>query len=172
MPTVRSSGYKLPKLKVPREAIKFWKKVGEDEETIRCYSAEQFSEAVSPAQLRTFEEVKGFVADICKGDIWQSKYKGKKLTLIYGLKKGKNIAFGGIAPDGNPMIYLPPTPHGRSVHTIVHEMTHAYMGQTHGHSSRFIRTMLKFMKLYEGSFFATRLEHYMYESKALKRRAA
>jgi hypothetical protein len=172
VPSTRSSRKKLPKLVVPKEAIKQWKSAGEDEQTIKCYSVETFAYATSPGELKDFEEVKQFVYQICKGDIWQKKYRNKQLTLIYGLRKGKDIAYGGLQPNGNPLIYLPPSRHGRSIHTILHEMTHAYIGHRSQHSPRFIRLMLRFMKQYEGAFYANRLEQYMYQTGALKRRAA
>lgn len=166
MPTKRSSRNKVPKLKIPKKFKDACKKNGDDEQTTKCYAAEQLSGVCSVAELANFADVKRFVLMVCRGEMWQSKFKGKQLQLWYGKKRGNNYAYGGKVASGLPMIYLPPTRHGRSVHTIIHEFAHAYLGGG-GHSPRFIHTMLRFMKDYEGDFHAKRLKTYMKATGAL-----
>lgn len=125
------------------------------DQTIRCYKGEQWN-SFGDARFRNQKQIRRFVREI-------SKYLGRRVPLKF-LSAKAQWAWGG--PHG---IELPDGGHGRTLHTIVHEVSHFVAGPV-GHDAKFIRTMIRLVAQFEGLYFARELEKRMYKIGALKRR--
>src|SRR5258705_12286834 len=103
-----------------QEIKKAWKRF--DSQTKKVYNAEHILS--SQAELSK-QEVVHFVAEICRGPLWQKHFKGIKLRIFF-TSRGSHYAYGGISKKKKlPFITLPENRHGRMIHTIVHEKVHA-----------------------------------------------
>jgi len=150
-----------------QEIKKAWKRF--DSQTKKVYNAEHILS--SQAELSK-QEVVHFVAEICRGPLWQKHFKGIKLRIFF-TSRGSHYAYGGISKKKKlPFIALPENRHGRMIHTIVHEMAHAidHKNAKCSHGPSFCRSMLRLMQAYEGDYFAKRLKRELIKNKAIKGR--
>jgi len=135
----------------------------EIDRTVQVYNAEQYGMPPEPV-FRTRAEVKEFVALVQKYPFWNrmwKRFKIKKFKLTF-LPKGRTVAWGG--PRG---IDLPDNPHGRSLHTILHEMAHAATGG--GHRQLFCLVLVNLTHEFAGRTIADRLRQRYYQTGALQR---
>lgn len=124
------------------------------EQTIRCYKGEQWR-SFGDARFKSRVQVRTFVREI-------EKYIGRKIRVKFLSAKA------GWAWGGHGSIELPDAGHGRTLHTIVHEIAHCVAGPC-GHDPKFIRVLLRLVKEFEGAHFAREMEKRMYQTGALKR---
>ena len=125
------------------------------EKDLDFYTIESTPGVTSGAVFRDSEALGAFLTSVCRSKIWKVKWKKTKLR-VYLRPRWVTTARGGRTKNF-PFIEIPDSPFGKSVHTIIHELAHALSGDgTHG--PRFLKSMLRLMREFEGIHFAETLE--------------
>jgi len=143
--------------------ISHWKKF--DEQTKKCYYAENVGDTTSIATFKSNQEVLEFLSDVIQTKVWKKIHKKKKLNVIWLSPKTK-YPRGGRTKDGKPVIYIPQNRFGRNVHSLIHEISHTLAPHIN-HDKYFITIMLYLMEYFEGSHYSQMLEMRLKETGAL-----
>src|SRR5258705_10291445 len=129
-----------------QEIKKAWKRF--DSQTKKVYNAEHILS--SQAELSK-QEVVHFVAEICRGPLWQKHFKGIKLRIFF-TSRGSHYAYGGISKKKKfTFLSLSADRHWRLISSIVPENAHPqyHKHAKRSHSPSFFPSILLLMHAYD-----------------------